>query len=210
MLWDPSIPSKDEPTHGRASAGGFRSFGETAPSHWFTYLDDTWVKIRTQVVEPFSEHVNIKFTCQDVEGSSSVFLDCVVQVSRDADTYREPAHTDQYLLEDSHQLLEHKLGVIPPITIGLTVILHERREKERKHLEEALKTCGFPNCVSVEDKQGQRGQQQPTGERQHTVQCLRKHKTSSNPATHQDKLCSHQAPNSRTQSGQCGLRQPEQ
>lgn len=73
---------------------GFRSFGGTALSYWFTYVDVTWVKIRTQEVEPFTKHINIKFTCQDIGGSSSVFLDCAAQMTRDADTYREPAHTD--------------------------------------------------------------------------------------------------------------------
>ncbi|TWW62451.1 LIM zinc-binding domain-containing [Takifugu flavidus] len=34
------------------------SFTGTAPSHWFRYVDDTWVKIQTQELEAFSDHLN--------------------------------------------------------------------------------------------------------------------------------------------------------
>ena len=34
------------------------NFTGTAPSHWFRYVDDTWVKIRTNEVEAFTEHIN--------------------------------------------------------------------------------------------------------------------------------------------------------
>ena len=34
------------------------SFRGTAPSHWFRYVDDTWVKIKTQEVQASTENTN--------------------------------------------------------------------------------------------------------------------------------------------------------
>ena len=46
------------------------SYKGTTPSHWFRYVDDTRVKIKTQEVEAFTQHINlvdsnIKFTIED-------------------------------------------------------------------------------------------------------------------------------------------------
>ena len=30
----------------------------TTPSHWFRYVDDTWVKSQTKDIEIFTEHIN--------------------------------------------------------------------------------------------------------------------------------------------------------
>lgn len=60
----PVSPAGTSPHTEELGGRGFRSFRGTVLSHWFIYVDDTWV------VEPFTEHVNIKFTCQDVGGSS--------------------------------------------------------------------------------------------------------------------------------------------
>lgn len=97
------------------------SFKGTAPNHWLRYVNDTWVKIKTQEVRAFTEHINsvdinMKFTREDVKDSHLPFLDCDVQVREDRSlrigVYRKPIHTDQYLLFDSHHPLVHKLGVI--------------------------------------------------------------------------------------------------
>ena len=34
------------------------SFLGAAPSHWFRYVDDTWVRLKIQEVEAFTEHIN--------------------------------------------------------------------------------------------------------------------------------------------------------
>lgn len=97
------------------------SFTRTAPGHRLRYVDDTWVKIKTQEVEGFTENINavdsnIKFTQEDVGGNSLAFPVCAVHTeddrSLDIEVYRKPTHRDQYLLFDSHHPLKHKLGVI--------------------------------------------------------------------------------------------------
>ena len=48
------------------------SYKGTAPNDWFKYGNDTWVNIKTQKVEAFTEHINsvdsnIKFTREDAK-----------------------------------------------------------------------------------------------------------------------------------------------
>ncbi|XP_060756573.1 uncharacterized protein LOC132867607, partial [Neoarius graeffei] len=132
------------------------TFAGVAPSHWFRYVDDTWVKIKIQEVEAFSKHINavdsnINFTREDVSGNNLAFLDCDVHIRQDRslsiEVYRKPTHTDQYLLFDSHHPLEHKLGVIRTLqhraqNIPTTL---EGKEKEQNHIKKALQNCGYPN-----------------------------------------------------------------
>jgi len=84
---------------------------------WFRYVHDTWVKIQTQEVEAFTEHINlvdsnIKFTREDAKDQKLPFLDCVVHIEEDGslntEVYRKPTHTDHYLLFVSHHPREHK------------------------------------------------------------------------------------------------------
>ena len=56
------------------------TFTATAASHWFRYVDNTWVKIRARA---FTELINatdnnIKFTQEAVKGDNLPFLDCAV------------------------------------------------------------------------------------------------------------------------------------
>ena len=88
------------------------SFKGTTPSHWFRYLDETWVKIKTQEVEAFTEHLisvdsNIKFTREDMKENR---LLCLKKDRRlNIEVYQKHYHTDQHLLFNSHHPLEHKL-----------------------------------------------------------------------------------------------------
>ena len=64
------------------------SYKGTPPSHWFRYEEDTWVKIKTQDLQPFTKHINsvdknIKFTREDVKDSHLPFLDCDVHFHED-------------------------------------------------------------------------------------------------------------------------------
>ncbi|TWW81402.1 hypothetical protein D4764_01G0012170 [Takifugu flavidus] len=121
------------------------SFTGTAPSHWFRYVDDTWVKIQTQELEAFSDHLNktdehVKFTQEDVKGNSLAFLDCAVKITEDRsltiEVYRKPTHTDQYLQFDSPPT-GTQAREIPTTSQG--------RKKEQDHIKTALKTCGYPD-----------------------------------------------------------------
>ena len=132
------------------------SYNGIPPTHWFRYVDDTWVKIRSDEVEPFTAHINsvdrnIKFTREDVKDNVLPFLDCEVCIEQDRSlsvgVYRKPTHTDQYLLFDSHHPLEHKMSVIRTLQHRANNIptSKQNQEKESKHLEAALKKCGYPN-----------------------------------------------------------------
>ncbi len=57
-------------------------------SHWFRYVDDTWVKIKRREINLFSEHINsvdinIKFTIEEVLDNKLPFLDCALRVGKD-------------------------------------------------------------------------------------------------------------------------------
>ncbi|XP_072025352.1 uncharacterized protein [Amphiura filiformis] len=130
------------------------SFTGTPPSHWFRYVDDTWVKLRKDQLTPFFEHINgvnehIKFTQEPIKEGKLAFLDCSVHVANDGtistSVYRKSTHTDQYLLFDSHHPLVHKLGVIRTLFHRADAISSNEilKEEEHDHLKSALGVCGY-------------------------------------------------------------------
>ncbi|XP_041430610.1 LOW QUALITY PROTEIN: uncharacterized protein LOC121397622 [Xenopus laevis] len=136
------------------------TFQGTTPTHWFRYVDDTWVTIRSNEVAAFTEHINsvdnnIKFTREDVHENKLAFLDCLICIQEGGnlktEVYRKPTHTDQYLLFDSHHPLEHKLGVIRTLHHRAECVATdtESKDKEQKHLRGALKACGYPDWAFV-------------------------------------------------------------
>ncbi|XP_033182429.1 uncharacterized protein LOC117153005 [Anabas testudineus] len=130
------------------------SFPGTTPTHWFRYADDTWVKIKIQEVQSFTDHINsvdtnISFTREDTKDNRLAFLDCAVIIGTggrlEIEVYRKP-HTGQYLLFDSHHPLQHKIGVIRTLNHRAQNIPTsiEAQTKEDRHLKTALRTCGYP------------------------------------------------------------------
>ncbi|KAL3972435.1 transcription elongation factor S-II [Sarotherodon galilaeus] len=147
------------------------SFKGRVPSHWYRYVDDTWVKIKTQEVESFTAHINavdknIKFTREDTKDNCLPFLDCAVHIEENGnlniEVYRKPTHTDQYLLFDSHHPLEHKLGVIRTLHHRAEHVPSkpEGKKKEHTHVKEALKTCGYPNWAFIKSAKRHRKEDQ--------------------------------------------------
>lgn len=136
------------------------TYSGEVPSHWFRYVDDTWVKIKRREIDFFSEHINsvdinIKFTKEEMLDNKLPFLDCAIRVGEDrrlqVEVYRKPTHTDQYLLFDSHHPLEQKLGVIRTLQHRAESIptFPEAREQENNHIKQALKKCGYPNWTFI-------------------------------------------------------------
>ena len=128
----------------------------TPPSHWYRYVDDTWVLLKKSELEEFSEHINsvdnnIKFTRESLENDQLPFLDCLVRVQPDGtlrtSVYRKATHTDQYLLFNSHHPLNQKFGVIRTLHHRAKTIpsTQEDKQKEEKHLKRALHRCGYKN-----------------------------------------------------------------
>nr|XP_054759677.1 uncharacterized protein LOC129265754 [Lytechinus pictus] len=130
------------------------SFPGIPPTHWFRYVDDTWVKIKTTELDSFFDHINncdpsIKFTVERVKDNQLTFLDCLITIEEDgslsSSVFRKDTHTDQYLLFDSHHPLIHKLGVVKTLFHRASYIPSSEttKEKEHKHLREALRKCGY-------------------------------------------------------------------
>ena len=130
------------------------SYEGTPPSHWYRYVDDTWVLIKKSELDSFSQHINnidqnIKFTQETLINNQLAFLDCLVHVQSDGSlktsVYRKTTHTDQYLLFDSHHPLNQKLGVIRTLFHRAKTLAssNEERTAEEQHLRKALKQCGY-------------------------------------------------------------------
>lgn len=73
---------------------------DTAPSQCFRYVDGTWVRIRAEEVQAFTEHINsmdrnIKLTPEDVKKKKTAWLllDCAVQTEDNSHT-QETKHTN--------------------------------------------------------------------------------------------------------------------
>ncbi|KAK7893340.1 hypothetical protein WMY93_022492 [Mugilogobius chulae] len=131
------------------------TFPGKPPSHWFRYVDDTFVKIKKQDLEAFTSHINavdsnIKFTREDSKDNQLAFLDCSAIIGEDGklqlEVYRKPTHTDQYLLFDSNHPLQHKLGVIRTLQHRAEEVptSSEGKKKETQHVQKALSACGYP------------------------------------------------------------------
>ena len=59
--------------------------------------------------------------------------------------YRKPTHTDQYLQFQSHQPMEHNMGVNRTLTHRADTIISDPQDKEReiKHLKKVLSVAGY-------------------------------------------------------------------
>ncbi|XP_044151431.1 uncharacterized protein LOC122939429 [Bufo gargarizans] len=151
------------------------TFKGITQSHWFRYVDDTWVKIHKQELQAFTDHINsvdhnINFTREDMQNNKLAFLDCLITVEEGRklgiEVYRKPTHTDQYLLFDSHHLLDHKLGVIQTLHHRAEKIptSTEAKAKELKHLRGALKTCEYAVWAFVKTEGRRRKSTKTTSE----------------------------------------------
>ena len=148
----PIVSSVDSVTYNVAKHLG--NITGTPPTHWYRYVDDTWVKIKVDQLVPFFDHINnvnqyIKFTQEELKDGKLAFLDCSVSIVEDGklrtSLYRKSTHTDQYLLFESHHPLVHKLGVIRTLFHRAdTICLDEdSKDSEHKPLKSALGACGY-------------------------------------------------------------------
>jgi hypothetical protein len=130
----------------------------TPPDIWLRYVDDTFVKIREDSVDEFTEHINnidpnIKFTHEHPVDGKLAFLDTCVHILDDGGTkvtiYRKPTHTDQYLGFESHHPLEHKRSVVRTLLHRAKNIVSQDddKQKEVKHVKAALRANGYKEWV---------------------------------------------------------------
>ena len=125
------------------------------PSVWARYVDDTFVILQQDQVDKFTEHLNeshpdIKFTIEREENGSLAMLDTLVTRKTDGSlsfsVFRKTTHTDQYLDFNSHQPLQHKLGVIRTLTHRAKTICSDDTtlEAEMSHVAKSLSICNYP------------------------------------------------------------------
>lgn len=88
---------------------------------WVRYVDDGGTVLKRDLVQAFTDHLNaqnpaIKFTTELEQDGKLPMLDVCIKRNSDGSlafsVYRKPTHTDHYLQFDSHQPLQHKLGVV--------------------------------------------------------------------------------------------------
>ncbi|XP_061603008.1 uncharacterized protein LOC133464838 [Cololabis saira] len=148
------------------------TYSGARPTHWFRYVDDTWVKMKTNEIGPFTDHINsvdnyIKFTKEEMRENQLPFLDCGISLGGEGElqveVYRKPTHTDQYLMFDSHHPLEHKLGVIRTLQHRAKTVPTnpEARDKEQKHIKQALKQCHYPEWAFTKTQKNQQKDPKP-------------------------------------------------
>ncbi|XP_019619742.1 PREDICTED: uncharacterized protein LOC109466463 [Branchiostoma belcheri] len=124
------------------------------PKVWVRYVDDVGAVLKSSLIEPFHHHLNsihpnIKFTKELEENRSLPMLDVLMTRKDDGrlkfSVFRKPTHTDQYLLFDSHQPMEHKMGVIRTLRHRADHLITEVDDKntEYDHLKTVLSIAGY-------------------------------------------------------------------
>ena len=148
------------------------------PKFWGRYVDDTLTILHKDHIEEFFKHINsvnpaIKFTMELEKDNCIPMLDTLIHRQPNGSlicsVYRKPTPTDQYLDFKSHHPLQHKLGVIRTLMYRADTIvsLEEDKIKEREHVKNSLKNCGYQDWVfqiginKEVNKQQQRNKERP-------------------------------------------------
>ncbi|XP_066265892.1 uncharacterized protein [Branchiostoma lanceolatum] len=124
------------------------------PKVWVRYVDDAGAVMKSSLIEPFHRHLNsihpnIKFTKELEENGSLPMLDVLMSRKEDGrlkfSVFRKSTHTDQYLQFDSHQPMEHKMGVIRTLRHRADHIITEDEDRatEYEHLKTVLSVACY-------------------------------------------------------------------
>ena len=98
-------------------------------------------------------HPAIEFTVEYEQDNKIAMLDTLIHKNQDGSlsfsVYRKSTHTDQYLHFESHQPLEHKLGVICTLKRRANTISSNQDflGQELSHIQQALSVCGYTKWV---------------------------------------------------------------
>ena len=128
------------------------------PRYWGRYVDDAVAIMNKDDVEEFTKHINsihqkIKFTSERESDGKLPMLDTLIKRHQDGSlsfsVYRKATHTDQYLAYDSHQPMEHKMGVIRTLTHRAKQIVSNEEDKtqEYEHIKKVLSISGYPRWL---------------------------------------------------------------
>ena len=135
------------------------------PKKWFRFVNDIFSIIKRHALTNFYDLLNsidlhIKFTMeQELDGKLS-FLDTLITRNNKSllfNVYRKPTHTDRYLDYNSHHDKQHKVSTAQTLlhraeTLPNTI---ERKQEERKHINDTLISSGYPRkfLQEIEKKQ---------------------------------------------------------
>ena len=131
-------------------------FSTNKPVMWLRYVDDVFCLFdipEAKITEFHSRinkwHNNLKFTREYEQKSSLPFLDVLVTREENQLTtslYRKPTHTGLYLLWESCQNRQYKLGLIKTLVIRIHRICSKQETiiKELDQLKETLQNNGYP------------------------------------------------------------------
>ena len=111
--------------------------------------------IKRALVNEFTEflnsvHPSIKFTVELEKDNMLAMLDVMIHRNQNGTlyftVYRKPTHTNQYLNFQSHQPLQHKLGVVRTLRdrADRAVTNEEDKHKEYNTIKESLAVAGYP------------------------------------------------------------------
>jgi hypothetical protein len=130
------------------------SSSPSPPSMWLRYVDDTFVQLKEDEFDSFTQHINgidpnIKFTSEKEEEGKLAFLDVLIHVQDDGSikttVYRKATHTDQYLNGLSHHPLEHKRSVARSLLNRADNIISKEEDRvcEKEHVKNVLEVNDF-------------------------------------------------------------------
>jgi len=127
------------------------------PKLWKRYIDDTLEVVKRGTVDKLTEFLNnlddsgsVKFTYEVETEGQLPFLDLLLKRTNSGglklSVYRKPTHTDQYLNFMSHYPIDHKIGVVRTLLERSQKLVSEPEDKKKEdiHVQDALRTCGYP------------------------------------------------------------------
>lgn len=133
-------------------------FSKNKPLLWIRYVDDVFCIFKnTQNIDQFLTrinkwHANIHFTVEFENQEKLAFLDVLIERDKknnsyNTSLYRKPTNTNLYLLYESNQCREYKLGLIRTLVTRIYLICstQELIEKEIELMKKTLTSNGYPS-----------------------------------------------------------------
>ena len=124
--------------------------------YWRRYVDDTWIVLPKDNIEPFCEHINsiensIQFTVEQEDKSCSLpFLDVLVSRSSPSNfsisLYSKPTCSRKYLAFSSYSPSCHKRAVVSCLSkrAQLFASSSAERDNQLRELADVLNVNGYP------------------------------------------------------------------
>ena len=148
---------------------------------WKRYVYDTLEVVKrglTEFLNNLDDSGCIKFTYEVETEGQLPFLDLLLKRTNSGmlklSVYRKPTHTDQYLNFMSHHPIDHKMSVVRTLLERNQNLVSQREDKKKEdiHVQDALRTCGYPEW-SFQKARRQMKQMKPKKKRKQNVAASR-------------------------------------